>query len=266
MWPAVSSTERSAKITKDPSRDSDRVGSIGQRTTDHQIVGALLDRLDRRQDAHLVVSVGSRRPDPGNDETELLATRRPNVLDVLARDDDAVQPRGLRFERERCGTGESLPRVTGEHRDGHHQWRVHAGRRCATLRPAPRGPHHGLASQRVDVQHRDAETSDVGGGSLHGVRDVMKLAVHEDGAVRGDPAHGLGADPPCELQPDFEHADVRRQQRREAFSFLERGNVESRDERVRGARDHGSSRVPNPAGTRRRARRFRGDSRPFALR
>src|ERR1700752_1169801 len=81
VGPRVSrKSNRAVEVAEDPSRDTDRVGRLRQRATDHQVVGPPLDRLGRGEDPHLIVTVRARGTDAGDDEAELFSARRANVL------------------------------------------------------------------------------------------------------------------------------------------------------------------------------------------
>ena len=82
--------------------------AVGDRATDDEVVGAALDRVARREHAHLIVPVRARRTDARHDETERLAAHLAHVAHVLARHDDAVESRRLRLPRERRGGRELL--------------------------------------------------------------------------------------------------------------------------------------------------------------
>src|SRR3954454_10935100 len=198
----------SSGVAADRARRADRIGRRGDRATDDEIVGAALDRFARRQHTHLIVTVRAGGPDAGNDETELFAAHIAHITNVVARHDDAVEPRLLRFPCERRRRCELVATDRRQHRHRDHHRRVDAGFVSAALRALDRRAHHRVAAECVHVEHRDTEACDVRARVFHRVRDVVELAVHEHRAVRRDPADRLRSVRPAELEADLEQPDL----------------------------------------------------------
>src|SRR3954467_10712902 len=238
----------SSHVAPDRARCADAIVRRRDRATDDEVVRSALDRLARREHAHLIMSVGAGRTDPGHDETELLAADVAHVAHVVAGYDDAVEAGLLRFPRERRRRREFVGADRRQHRHGDHHRRWHAGLVGAALCALHRCAHHRVAAERVHVQHRDPETRDVRARALDGVRDVVQLCIDEHRAVRGDAAHGLGPVGPAELKTDLEQSDLPREFASERLRCVEVGHVEREGDRRLGGRDH--ARCSSGAGAR----------------
>ena len=183
-----------------------------------------------------------------HDEHELLAARGAHVFDVVARDDDAVETRGL-APRTRATRDSRDPRRDC---DDSTVTAMTSGRGDRPLGDGPlgaaqRGAHHRLAAQRVDVEHGGtaaARCSPRRRSTVFGMS--WSFASTKTGPCAADAPHRVRAVGPEELEPDLQHAHVRRELGRQRARPRSRSDTSSATiKRVRRAGDH--RRVPRAA-------------------
>jgi hypothetical protein len=106
------------------------------------------------------------------------------------------------------------------------------------MRTLDRRAHHRFTAERVHVEHPRAEPRDVRARPFDGVGDVVELEIEEDRPLLADAPYDVGSGGREQLEPDLQHADVRREGVRESGGAGGVADVECHDQRVLGTRPH----------------------------
>ncbi len=178
--------ERFCDLTRNGFCGFARIRRLGNRPTNHQIAGASLNRFPGSGDAFLVACCSSRGPDSRNDQDSLSTGNLPQPRSLVRRADKAANA------GRNPHTGQRFCLLAGSAVDGHgtELSGIHTGEHgnCEQLgrvgKTFQSGAGSGEHRRTAESVHRDHAHPVRGGGanrSRHGVGDVVKLEIEENG-------------------------------------------------------------------------------------